>query len=71
MRSLNESHDGNEDEDVDEVCICEFLYVFELCNIGRGFWMKAILLWMRVTLIVRWVCCVLFVLHCLVVGWEW
>ena len=53
MRSVNESHDSNEDEDVDEVCICECLYVFELCNIGRGFWMRAILLWMKVNLLVR------------------
>ena len=53
MRSLNESHNGNEDEDVDEVCICECLSVFELCNICRDFWMRAILLWMKMILLVR------------------
>ena len=50
MRSLNESHNGNKDEDVDEVCVSGCLCVFKLCNIYRDFWT---LLWMKVNLLVR------------------
>ena len=53
MRSVDEFHDVNEDEDMDEVCILRVLCVFVLCDIGRGFWMRAILLWMKVILLVR------------------